>query len=367
MKTLFFADLQEVPSYPYHFLRTIVKRLIIFIFVPLMKIMARVSIKDVANRLGVSTATVSLVLNGKDGRISEALAEKIRNEAKAMNYEPNSLARSLRSGRSETIGLIIADISNPFFANLAFHIQEHAEECGYSVIITNTSESTDKMEKMISILKSRQVDGFIIVPTENGEKLIDKLVKDKFPIVLLDRYFPGIDASYVTVNNYQASMEATNLLLNLNCKRVAQVIYKNYLPHMQDRKKGYIAAMTKKELYDPKLIKEVNYQTIITDIQRVMMELICDGERVDGIFFATNTISIIGLKMLIGLKLEISKDIKVVCFDKSDIFELSNISIPFIQQPIPEMGKRVVDLLLKQIIQPDSPYVHEELQANLEF
>ena len=331
--------------------------------------MARVSIKDVANRLGVSAATVSLVLNGKDkdGRISEVLAEKIRIEAKSMNYEPNSFARGLRSGRSETIGLIVADISNPFFAHLAFHIQENAEKYGYTVFITNSNESTEKMEKMISILKSRQVDGFIIVPTEHGEKLIDNLIRDKFPVVLLDRYYTEINTSYVTVNNFQASMEATNLLLNLNCKRIALVVYNICLPHMQDRKKGYIEAMTKKELYDPKLIKEVNYQTLNDDIQKAMTELVTDSEKVDGIFFASNTISIIGLKILLALRIDISKDVKVISFDRNDVFELSNFSIPFIQQPISEMGKRAVDLLFKQITQHDFSLVHEVLQTKLEF
>ena len=330
--------------------------------------MSRVSIKDIASKFGVSVATVSLVLNGKDknGRVGKVLAEKIRNEAEAMNYTPNSLARGLRNGCSETIGLIVADISNPFFANLAFHIQEHAEQFGYSVIITNTNESTDKMEKMISILKSRQVDGFIIVPTEHGEKMISQLIRDRRPVVLLDRFFQGIDVSYVTVNNYQASMEATNLLLNMNCKRIAQVIYKSNLSNMQDRMNGYIAAMTNRGLYNPKLIKEVDYKTLDSDIQKAIMELISNGERIEGIFFASNSISTIGLKVLAGLRMEIQKDIKVVCFDKNEIFDLSNTSIPFIQQPIAEMGRLTVDLLINQITQPDSTYVHKELQAILE-
>lgn len=329
--------------------------------------MAQVSIKDVANRLGVSAATVSLVLNGKDkdGRISEVLAEKIRKEAKDLNYEPNSFAKGLRSGRSGTIGLIVTDISNPFFAHLTFHIQEHAEKFGYTVIITNSNENTGKMEKMISILKSRQVDGFIIVPTEHGEKSVENLVSNNFPVVLLDRYFTEINTSFVTVNNFQASMEATNLLLNLNCKRIAMVVYNTCLPNMQDRRKGYIEAMTKKGLYDPKLVKEINYHTIYTDIQKAIIELVTDSEKIDGIFFASNTISIIGLKILIGLRLRISEDIKVISFDKNDVFELSNFSIPFIQQPVSEMGKRVVDLLFKQINQHDFSIVHEVLQTNL--
>ncbi|MDR2231883.1 MAG: LacI family transcriptional regulator [Tannerella sp.] len=331
--------------------------------------MASVSIRDVADRVGVSAATVSLVLNGKDknGRVSEALAEKIRNEANAMNYKPNSLARALRSGRSETIGLIVADISNPFFAQLAFYIQEHAEKYNYSVIITNTNESTEKMEKMIAILNSRKVDGFLIVPTENGENLINKLVADKIPIVLLDRYFPEKNVSYVAVNNYKSSKEATNLLLNLHCKRIAHIYYKTSLLHMQARKDGYIAAMTKKNLFDPSLIKEVNYQTMYNDIQKAILELVSHEQKIDGIFFASNTISIMGLNVLKDMHIEVPKDIKVVCFDKSEAFELSNSSIPYIQQPVSEMGERAVDLLIRQINDKKAPLIFEELQANLMF
>ena len=329
----------------------------------------RVSIKDVAKSLGVSPASVSLVLNGKgkEGRVSEVLAEKIRNEAKALKYKPNSFAKALRSGCSETIGLIVADISNPFFAHLAFHVQENAEKYGYSVIITNTNEKSEKMERNISILKSRQVDGFIIIPTEYGEKQIEKLVEEKYPVVLLDRCFKGIDVSYVVVNNFQASMEATNLLLNMNCKRIAHVNYKYRIPHTQARKEGYIAAMTNRGLFDPKLIKEVDFWTMESDTQNAVMELVSGTEKIDGFFFASNTIAVNALKKMIALKLDIPKDIKVVCFDKSDFFELFNYSIPYIQQPIPEMGKRAVELLINKITQPETPNVYEELQTKLEW
>ena len=331
--------------------------------------MSRITIKDVANKLGISATSVSLVLNDKDkkGRVSESLAEKIREVAAAMQYEPNSIAKGLRSGRSETIGLIVADISNPFFSNLAFHIQEHAEKYGYSVIITNTNEDTAKMEKMISVLKNRLVDGFIIVPTEQGEEQIEKLVANKMPLVLLDRYFQKLNASYVVVNNFNASMNATNLLLNLKCKRIAQVIYKSSLSHMEQRKGGYVEAMTKRGLYDPKLVKEINHKTIYDDIQKAIMELVCDEEKIDGLFFATNSISIIGLKILAGLNLRIPKDIKVVCFDKNDAIDLSQYPIPYIQQPVPEMGKRAVDLLMEQITKKTVSCINNELETCLAY
>ena len=331
--------------------------------------MARVSIRDVAKKTGVSVSTVSKVLNGKckEGRVSDVLAERIRNEAQAMNYKPNGTAKALRSGRSETIGLILSDISNPFFGTMTFHIQKHAEKHGYSVIVANTSESTAKMEKMISIFKDRNVDGFIIVPTDHGEKTIEQLVRDKYPVVLLDRYFKGVNTSYVVVNNYRASLEATQLLLNLKCKRIALFLFDDSLQTMQDRRKGYIEAMTGRGLYDPLLIKEVNFNTMDADIPQKITELVSSGEMVDGIFFANSTIFIRAMKTLISLKLKIPEDVKIACFDKSDSFHLISTPVPYIRQPVPEMGKRAVELLIQHIRHKDSPYVHEELQAVLEW
>ena len=330
--------------------------------------MARVLIKDIANKLGVSVSTVSNVINGKKGRVGDVLTEKIKNEAAAMNYKPNAFAKALRKGRSETIGLIISDISNPFFGELAFHVQENAEKHGYSIIFTNTNESPEKMRKMISILKDRNVDGFIIVPTNDSEEAIQQLVEEKYPIVLLDRYCKGIDTSHVVVNNYQASKAAINLLLNMKCKRIMAIgLFSDGLQTMIDRKNGCIDAMTNKGLYDPELIKDVKFNTIGDDIKKVMTDLVCSSETIDGIFFANSTTCINAMKILISLKLEIPKNIKIVCFDKSDFFQLMNASIPYIDQPIPEMGKRAVELLINHITNKDMPCVYEELQAVLKW
>ncbi|MDR1666616.1 MAG: LacI family transcriptional regulator [Bacteroidales bacterium] len=327
--------------------------------------MGRVSIKDIAGKTGVSTATVSLVLNGKDkcGRISEALSEKIRETAKSMNYKPNGFAKALRSGRSETIGLVVADISNPFFAHLAFHIQEHADGYGYSVIITNTNESTEKMEKRVAILKCRQVDGFIVVPTENGNRCIEELHENNIPVVLLDRYFPEMPSHYVGVSNFHASLEATEYLLTLGCRKIALFTYKTTLRHAQERRDGYVAALASRNLYDSRLIKEVNHSTITEDINRSVQELISGQNEIDGIFFTTNTISSIGLKKLREMQVHVPNDIKVICFDKSESFAFSNI--PFVQQPIAEMGRQAVDIIVEQIRDRNQSPVHVELKTEL--
>lgn len=329
--------------------------------------MPRVSIKSIAKELGVSTTAVSLVLSGKEkeGRVGKDMAEKIRQKAKEMHYEPNNLARGLRMGCSQTIGLIVADISNLFFANLAFHIQEHAEKFGYSVIITNTNESDLKLEKMVNVLKSRQVDGFIIVPTEHGKPYVEDLVKRNIPTVLVDRYFPEINAGTVVVDNYHASVKAVKSLIEQGCKNIGLVIYKSQLLHMQERKRGYIDAVADCGFYNSDLIKEINYSLISNDVPIAIESLLLKENKVDGIFFATNTLSMLGIKQLMAMNLQIPEDLKVVCFDKSDAFDFTNIPIPYIRQPIPEMGKKAVELLFEQIKENAGDKRYVELQASL--
>ena len=328
--------------------------------------MARVSIKDIAIALGVSNATVSLVINGKEkeGRVGHEMAEKIRAKAKELNYEPNNLARSLRIGRSETIGLIVADISNIFFATLAFHIQEYAEKLGYTIIITNTNEDTSKMEKMIQTLQSRQVDGFIIVPTENGEEYISKLVKSKIPVVLLDRCIPAIETSHVMIDNYQTSWLATKHLIALGCKKIALLTYQNKLHHMIERKRGYVEAVQKASIFDPALIKEVSYENITEDTTNAINELL-QIKDLDGIFFSTDSICVAGIKYMQQLDRNLFKKINLMSFDKNEIFDFVNYDVPYMMQPLPEMGRKAIDILMNQIINKSNKTEKIELQASL--
>lgn len=326
--------------------------------------MKKVSIKDIALKVGVSNASVSMVLNGnvKKGRISKEMIEKIQTAAKTMNYQPNRLARSLQSGRTQTIGLLVADISNPFFGALAFHIQEQIEEAGYAVIIMNTNESDTKMGKMIELLKERQVDGFIIVPTEYGERYIAPLAETNIPLVLMDRYYPSIPTTNVLVDNYQASLEATNLLITHGCKRIALLVYHNNQPHMLERKRGYTDALKKAGLLNESLIKEVNYTNIAEDIRQAITNLRQNtGESaVDGILFATNSIAVIGIKQLLNLNIRIPEEIQVASFDKSEAFDLMTTPIPYIQQPIFEIAKKSVQVLIEQIEKETSqPCIHK--------
>src|SRR4051812_9251402 len=144
----------------------------------------RVLLKDIAAKVGVSIALVSYVLNNKKGKVSPQMAEKIRRTAKEMNYLPNLVAKSLQSGKSHTIGLVVADISNAFFSRLARIMEHEAEKQGYTVIFGSTDESADKSQLLIEAFLNRQVDGLIIAPAAETEPQLQLLRKKRIPFVL---------------------------------------------------------------------------------------------------------------------------------------------------------------------------------------
>jgi LacI family transcriptional regulator len=313
--------------------------------------MKKISLKTIANELGVSSATVSLVLNGKDknGRVSKELSKKILEKAAELNYIPNTLAKSLKVGKSNTIGLIIADISNIFFGTLALYIQYFAQQKGYTVIIGNTNENLNEMELVINFLSSRQVDGFIITPTEKSQDLLNKLTLNNIPLVLVDRTFPELNVNSVMINNYEISYKATEQLIKKGCKNIGVISYKQDHYHVNERKRGAIEALKNFGIFYPENIKEVRYNHLSEDISEAIDKMINNNPKIDGIFFTTNSISINGVKSLIKNNIVIQKDIQITCFDENDAFYILPYSIPFIKQPIKEIARRATDMLIEQI------------------
>ena len=260
------------------------------------------------------------------------------------------MAVSLQSGMSQTIGLLVTDISNPFFSSLAFHIQEEMEKAGYTVIIMNTDEKEQKMSQMVTMLKNRQVDGFIIVPTENGENTIRQLFTTKTPLVLIDRYYPDIATYNVSIDNYDAAHAATMCLYEKGCRNIAVILYDNYLPHMEQRRQGACDTLQELGILNETLIKRVHYDSLEEDMERTVESLINRKEdAVQGILFASNSIALSGMKLLVRQGIKIGEDIHIVCFDKSDIYDFMANFIPYLNQPIKEMGNFAAQLLLKQI------------------
>lgn len=328
----------------------------------------KVSLKDIATAAGVSTALVSYVLTNKEqqARVGKEIAKKIRHIARKLNYQPNHIARSLKSGRSYTIGLVVADISNPFFANIARTVEDEAKRNNYTVIFGSSDESADKAADLINVLLNRQVDGLIITPTEGAEQQIKQLQERKVPFVLIDRYFPAIASNNISINNYESAYTAVEHLINNGRKRVGMIAYKTSLHHINERKRGYTEAMRDhKLLQKTSMLKMARYAHIQEDVQLAIDELMRLRKPPDALFFATNSLALHGLKYLTELGTRIPEELAVVSFDEGEAFDLFYSPVTFVRQPILGMGNASVRLLLEQINDPKKEIEHIRIDTEL--
>lgn len=312
----------------------------------------KTSLKDIAQKAGVSTALVSYVLNGKEkeSRVGQEIAIKIRQIAAELNYQPNHLAKSLRSGKTHTIGLIIADISNPFFANIARVVEDEAKHNGYTVIIGSSDENADKSRDLLDVLINRQVDGFIIVSSENSESQIHYLKDKNIPFVLLDRYFPEIQTDFVSTDHYKASHEAGMHLIKNGYRRIGMIAYDSQMFHMQERIRGYLDALKNNKLESQKSwLKQIRITNIENGVKEAIDELINAKEPVDSLLFATYSLAISGLKYINELKLKVPADLGIVSFGQAEVFELYHCPITYLKQPIVLLGQTAVELLVKKL------------------
>jgi len=325
----------------------------------------KVSMQSIADALGVARSTVSFVLNGKEkqGHISEVLAEKIRGTAKEMNYEFNQLARSLRTGRTHTIALVVANISDVFFGTLAYHIQEYAEEKGYILVILNTGEKKERLEPVFKMLANRQVDGIIIVPTTNIESSYIEDLNPNIPMVYVDRYFQTFNTSRIRINNYEISKKAAKLLIDKGCKKIAFISFNESLMHISERKRGYIDAVSESNYYSESLICEVEYNNPEEKISCFLKEKFEENPPVDGIFMATWGLSSITIHNLMKMNIKLQSDVQLIGFGNINV--LTPISIPYIRQPMLEMCKHSFDILLNHIETGDKNPVDCKLPASI--
>ena len=312
--------------------------------------MKKTSLNDIAQKLGVSKTLVSLVLNGKakEHRISDDIRKKVIDLAKELNYQPNQIAKGLRTGKTNTIGLIIADIANPFFGKLGREIEREASRHGYRVIFCSSDEKAENAKLQIEMLQQGQVDGFIISPPAGSEEQIRTLENGNTPYVLIDRYFPDIESNYIVVDNLRAAYEGTKHLIDSGCKRIACISINAGLVNMDERLEGYKKALIEASVkIDENLIKILPFSHEIDDVMKAIKDLIAKKESiVDAILFATSKVGVMGIQCLQALNLKIPKDVAIVSFDDPDAYKISQPPITAIAQPLEEIGKQSVKMLL---------------------
>lgn len=313
----------------------------------------KVLLKDIANKVGVSTALVSYVLNGKEkeARVGKEIAKKIRKVAKDLNYQPNLIARGLKFGKTKTLGLIVADISNPFFSTLARIIENEAKKNGYTVIFGSSDEQLDKSDALISTLLNRQVDGLIITPVEGSEGQIADVQKRGVPLVLIDRGFKEFETNTVVINNRDVTYNAVNLLIRNGYTRIGMVAYDANLTHMKNRVKGYRDALKDHKLkFNPGWLKTVSFENTASDVGGAIHDLLKEGsQQVNALLFATNSISVNALKVLSCLKIKVPEEVGIICFDESDVYDFFYSPVTYIRQDLDAIGKNAVQILISNI------------------
>lgn len=308
--------------------------------------MKKVSLKDIAESLGVSKALVSLVLNGKgDERgINKQTQEKVRKKAKELNYIPNQYARGLRVGRTNTIGVIVPDISNVFYGTLCKAIEQEAYAKGYNLIISNTYEDVQKEKKLITDLINRNIDGLILASSFDDKNEIKSLQLENFPLVLVDRVFDDFEVDSVSVSNEEGTKKAIEFLYSKGVKKpVCFSISPVYVSSIAERVKGYLEGLQNRE--DAKIF-QIPHDNIEKEVSFALAQL--EGTDFDGVFCVNNSIAKAILKASSNQG-DMFSDLKIISFDDIEIFDLVNPKISSISQPIPTIGKKSVNLLIDRL------------------
>ena len=305
------------------------------------------TIQDVAKHAGVGAITVSRVINNS-GYISPETRERVERSIAELGYVPNTLARSLRSRRTNTVALIITDITNPFFTTLARGVEDAANRAGYTVIFCNTDESADKEEKYLNVLLQKQVDGLLLVPTQRSVNTIRQIMKHGTPVVLLDRRIPDVDVDTVRCDTLDGTYQLTKYLISLGHRQISMMSGAVGVSTADDRVAGYRKALKEHgiAISDGYIIRgeftpDSGY---FMTKQAINLPL-----RPTALIAANNFITIGAMKALQEVGMEVPEDMALAGFDD---LPPAIVTFPFftvVTQPSYEMGTQAMQLLLKRL------------------
>lgn len=329
----------------------------------------KLTIKDIARELDVSVSTVSKAL--KDSHeISIQTRERIKAFAKFHNYKPNSLALKLRSQKTHIIGVIVPEIVHHFFSTIIRGIEEYANERGYNVMICLSDTSYEKEIKSIETLMEGNVDGILIsISTGTQEKNnfdhINKLIQDKFPVVLFDGLVEDLACDKVIINDEGGAFKATEYLIETGCKHIALITNPNFVTIGLLRTKGYIKALTKHNIeIDTSLIVEIDESKEILPQIAILFKnrnnypdaiLAVNGE-----IYAATAMQIAHEK---GLK--VPEQISIITFTDGLISKYASPPLTALMQHGFEMGKQAVELLITRIESKDIPIQKKVISTQL--
>jgi LacI family transcriptional regulator, galactose operon repressor len=305
------------------------------------------TLRDVARLAGVSSATASAVVNGKN-RVSARMQRKVEEAMKALDYHPDHMARSLKTGRSKVVGMIIPDLTNPFFVELMCGVEETARKAGYSVIFSNSSEDPEQERENLAMLHSQRVAG-VVLACSDGHAAYDRLTTRRFPIVFIDRLpVAGFSGRAVVVDNAGAAYEATRHLIGLGHVDIAIIAPRTDLSNGIERIEGFRKAMQEARLpiRDP-YFQRGDYS--LESGHRCGMELFRLPEPPTAIFSCNNKMTLGLVQAISELGMRCPEEISVLSFDDFPWTSYFSPRLTAIAQPSHEMGRRALEMLLSVI------------------
>lgn len=313
-----------------------------------------ITLKDVAAKVGVHPSTVSRVLSGKADQynITQKTQKLVLQAARELNYVPNEMARSLRLKRSNTIGLIIPDISNAFFAGIARSIEIESYNLGYRLVVCNTDENQEKEIKLVETLLSWKTDGLIMAPVQDCDDHIRDLKENNFPFVLVDRYFDDIKTNAVVTDNEGDALKATEHFIKLGHRRIAFVCGRRVIYTTKGRLRGYKRALTRHQIpiKDHFIVGDgFNLDAGFT----AMQQLLDLPQRPTAVLVGGNVITVGVLEAILSKQLSIPEDISVIGFNDMILTPYLISPLSIIAHPLEEIGKKAVELLCEAMQSPN--------------
>ena len=327
--------------------------------------MKKETLVSIAERSGCSISTVSRVLSGNAAkyRISQRTVARVTEEVKRCNYTPSLLAKGLRTNRTDTIGLLIPNIENSFFAGVAGVVIRESRNYNYKVVVVDTQEDERNEQDGLSALLARRVDGIVAAPCGSNSELFASVQEGGMPLVLIDRYLPDAGMlSYVTTDNYRGAVMATEYLLE-NGHRIACIQGTPHSMPVRDRVRGFGDTLRAHGLGDRIVVTGEDFS-----VQNGYLETklaLAREERPTAIFALSNLILLGVVKAVHESGLRIPDDISVVSFDDNMLFNYLDPAITCIGQPTDEIGTLAVKLLIRAIREPGAAPSHLHLPPSL--
>jgi LacI family transcriptional regulator len=276
---------------------------------------AKATLKQIAKELNVSVSTVSKALNDSP-EISEQTKTRIKEYAKLKNYKPNVIGLNLKNRKTKTIGVIIPNILNSFFAKVFTGIEKVAEEKGYNVITCISNESLKKEISTLDMLSNGTIDGFILSVSEEAQKLHEfnhfkEIINDGTPIVMFDRIVDEVECDKVVVDDFDSALNATQHLINLGCKKIALFSSVDNLSVGKLRAEGYLKALKNNNIA---INTDLILRTDSEDALKAKAEILFDNHTIDGIFALDEDDSVVALRISLKRGYNIPENLSIIGF-----------------------------------------------------